>query len=196
LAQSPAPASAGGLAPRKSPDAYPARATSSRCTLAAEFQGRSAPGAAGVYFTGDYVVVEVGVFPAAGQAVEVRAADLRLRVNGARLVLSPANGALAATGVREREQRQRESGLHTDVAVGPILIPGTSRRDPNFPGDPTGPQPLPHPAPSGKPEIPGDEQPPPLALDAALLSMELRDGARTQPRAGCLYFYYPGKLKS
>lgn len=181
----------GATVPRASATDYPVQGKVAGFTLAAEYFGRSAPTVAttgeATIFTGYYLVVEVAVYPERGQTVAVRPYELRLFINGAKAGLLPQSSSLVAGTFKYHGY---EHGFDLDTQVGPILIPGSPRRGPSFPGDPTERQ-------TTRPTVPipdndsqrksQERQQDPAAI---LPALDLESGEASRPVSGYLYFFW------
>src|SRR5512140_1128965 len=77
-AQAPAVETTKGMPPRATPVDYAAQAVVGPITIAAEFSGHGINTPQGALTTEDYVVVELGIFGAAGSRVKLSAEDFTL----------------------------------------------------------------------------------------------------------------------
>jgi hypothetical protein len=141
-----------------------------------------------------YLVVEVAVLPAKGQAVELGAGQFLLRINGKpKDVLQSEAPAFVAASLKYPDW-EGSRGLQTEVGLGPVTIgrPPTVGR---FPGDSREPQPrMPPGAPDQNPA--GLEREENLTAPEAVVDAALPEGRATGPVSGHLYFPYRGKVKS
>src|SRR6266536_954588 len=87
--QAPAVEATKGMPPRASAVAYMAQAVAGPVTIAAEFTGHGINTPQGALTTEDYVVVELGIFGAAGTRVKLSAEDFTLRINGKKTPQTP-----------------------------------------------------------------------------------------------------------
>lgn len=190
LASSPATAE---TRPRDSAEQYPVRTSITGLTLAAEYYGRSAPGAKTTFFTGHFLVVELAVYPAKGQSVTVRPGDFRLWINGAKYGLLPQSGAVVAAALKYYDAE----GRHVEFGAGPIVI-GRPRVPSDIPGDPRD---TPPPRPQAPDQAP-DQNPTAEGGRAAsdnpateLPALELEQCVAREPRSGYLYFFWQPHTK-
>ncbi len=185
---------AGGLEPRAKPEDYGAHARTADAAVGAELLGRYLPGDRTSHMTGDYVVVEVGFFPAVkGKPISLSSGHFRLRLNGKRDLAAQSPGIVAG-GLRN-PQWDHGRGVTAAGGVGPaVIVMRPERRQPRFPGDP---QVESRRGGEREPEIKdGDREP--EAGDAAL-RRALPETPVDRPAAGLLYFAWNeslGKLKS
>ncbi|HEX4134785.1 MAG TPA: hypothetical protein VHY84_09270 [Bryobacteraceae bacterium] len=85
------PEASKGLPPRTTPGDYQARGQAGKVTIAAEFDDHEIPDPNSVLSTEDFVVVEVGLYGAAGARLTMSYNDFSLRINGKKTPL-PAQG--------------------------------------------------------------------------------------------------------
>jgi hypothetical protein len=71
-----------GMPPRASAADYSAQAQAGKVTIGADFTGHSVPKPEGPLTTEDYVVVEIGLFGAPDQRIQLALGDFSLRING------------------------------------------------------------------------------------------------------------------
>lgn len=189
-AQAPAP---GGLEPKISPAAYEASYRAATLSLAANYMGRSfaargkdETGRTQLHEAGDFVVIEVALFPGKSFDGPVSASDFRLRFDSRteRIAESP---GLVAYALRNRESDpQRRRWIVGGGAGNAGVVLGAPRLEEQFPGDPR----------------PGQQRAPASAQvreaeqrrgDAAIES-SLVEGHLAGPRAGNLFFFFDGKM--
>jgi hypothetical protein len=171
-----------GTTPKKSAAEYPAHAGTDRAAVGAEYFVRAIPNDTEGVMAGDYLVVEVAVYPTGLRTLLLQPSDFRLRVNGRRTPLLPASPNLVAAAIRHPDWEWRK-GL--EVGAGPLIIGGPERTR-RFPDDPSAPRQRP-PAAVNPPRDPRD------AAAETVMSLAL-DGLETaQPRSGLLYFHWKPK---
>jgi hypothetical protein len=182
--------------PRKGPEEYPAQAALQDVSLGVEYLVRSVSGASRTFFLNDYLVVEVAVFPARGQQVEVALSHFRLQVGEKkkREVL-PAVGPQFVAASMKYPDWQQQQNLEVAGGVGDQgVILGRPPATERFPGDPTGRSRLPAPPRAPEPDQ-GIEPPPPVRGNEVVVACGLPEGPASGPVAGYLYFPYKGKTK-
>jgi len=185
---------AAGTNPKNSPKEYPAHAESASMALGAEFLSRSVMDERESHHSGDYLVVEVALFPVDAKPFEVRASDFRLRINGAKHAMLPQSAGLVAGGIRHPEW-ERQRGVEIGGGIGDTgIILGGPRQRSRFPGDTQGRYPTP---PTKSPEervIDQTKNPVERAADA-VTRLALDESPRQGARSGYLYFVWKKKLK-
>lgn len=180
----------GGVEPKREAAAYPAHAKMAGASVGAEFLGRYLPGEKASHMTGNYLVVEVGFFPAlAGKAVILSSGDFRLRLNGKLDLVAQSPGLVA--GALRNPQWESERGIIAGGGVGPaVVVMRPERRQPRFPGDP---QTLP-PRPGEDQNRIEDASQEKDAGDAAV-RRALPEGPVDRPAAGMLYFAWKDPIR-
>ncbi len=187
-------AASGGVEPKRAAAEYPAHAKMAGAEIGAEFLGRYLPGEKASHMTGNYLVVEVGFFPALrGKPVVLSSGDFRLRLNGKLDLVAQSPGLVA--GALRNPHWESERGVIASGGVGPaVVVMRPERRQPRFPGDP-----------EALPAPPGREQPKIEDANAgkdagdAAIRRALPDETVDRPAAGMLYFAWRDpirKLKS
>ena len=184
-----------GTRPKGSPEEYPVHAQDGTTGIGAEFMVHSFSGGEEMYLAKDYLVVEVALFPAKGQAIEVNAAAFWLVVNGRK----PGLGAQAPSAVAASLARPEwHNGPHVEMAGGLGNAQVVLGRPPHssIPGnrDPTAPGPDGPPAPKDDPN--GGEARPRPTPAALVVETALPPGPRKGPVSGFLYFAFTGKTSS
>jgi hypothetical protein len=177
--------------PRGRVSDYPASAALREYDLGAEYSGRTFFSGGKAYDSGDFIVVEVGIFPRLQITPKIAGSNFALAFNGKKeLVYAQSPGAVAVS------QRMRPWGQRRGVVVGagPVII-GAPDRTPRFPGDREAQPRLPNPprAPEPDHQTNVEREAPPDFAD--LVNREaLPDGTAGKPVRGYLYFPYSGKL--
>ena len=165
-----------GLPPRATPADYQAQGKASKVTIGAEFSGHSVPTPEGPLTTEDFVVVEVGLFGAAGSSVQLSPDDFSLRING------------------KKAQASVSPLMLLKSLKDPSWIPPDTGADKSsktsFGGGGGGGGNDPPPAPA---KMPVKMQ---LAIEKRTQKAALPQGERPLPQAGLLFFQYGGKVKS
>jgi len=180
-----------GTVPRSLPADYPVQAALPRATVAAEYGSRAISQPNDSYHLGDYLVVEVAVFPEKGSAIPISAGDFRLRLNQATRELSAQSPGLVAGAMRNPGWEQYR-GVQASGGVGPggVVIGGPPRVE-RFPGDPEARRPT-------QPKAPDQNAGKPSATQSAAEAVEkyaLHDEEPGAARSGLIYFYWQGKVK-
>lgn len=191
----------GGVRPRTNANDYPAHETARDVSVAAAV---ISPDQAKSLFSTDlsqYVVLEVGLFPAANQTIDVNSGDFSLRVGAQGDIVRAANPhAMAAANQRKNSPppaRGRDITLYptatVGVATGPDPVTGQRRRGVYTEtgvgvgiGDPGYPQ----------PPRPGSTDRDREVMNQELSDKMLPDGPSDAPVAGYLYFRIPPKART
>jgi hypothetical protein len=183
-----------GTPTKASPAEYPVHVTAGELALGAEYLVHSVSSGRQTFVVPKHLVVEVAVFPAKGQAVELAAGQFSLRINGKKKdVLHPEAPAFVAASLKHPDWEDPR-GLQTDVGLGPVTIgrPTTVGR---FPGDNREPQPrTPPSAPDQNPA--GLQKEASLTAEETVVDAALPEGRAVGTVSGHLYFPYGGKVKS
>lgn len=185
-----------GTTPKPKAADYPAQAQGCDVALGAEYLVRSVSYEGRAFDTGDYLAIEVALFPPKDGAVEVSSSQFALRINGKKSLLYAQAPGLVAASVKYPDWEQRPE-LTGTVGMGDSgVIIGQRRTVGRFPGDrrdadARGPRPsqVPVPTPAGV-----ETQPLPTAEDA-INGTALPAGRFPGPVSGHLYFAYKGKTK-
>lgn len=176
---------------------YPIHARAGNLEIAAEYMVRSFGLDGQMFATGDYLVVEVALFPPRGETLTVSTAAFTLRMNGRKQLIHPQAPGFVAASLKYPDWQQSprlEAGAgtgNTGVIIG--------RPDPveRFPGDPRARTRLPAPPRAPGPENrSGIERKPEPAADEIAVRAALPEGPARGPVSGFLYFAYRGKMKS
>jgi hypothetical protein len=181
-----------GTEPKASAADYPAHATAGKCAIGAEYLARLIPAPDGGFSSGDYIVVEVAVYPPKGVTLPMRASDFRLLFNGTRREIQPQTPGIVAASLKYPDDEGRR-GLQSVVGVGPIVLGPRQDRTPRFPGDPRGNPPTPAP-----PQVPSESKPDasdsPRADYEAVGRYALHEGEADTAVSGLLYYGWKDKL--
>lgn len=182
------------LEPLPKPTDYAVNGEVAAVAIGAEYLAHSVAAKENTFVVDDYVVVEVGFYPAKGHNVQISSNSFTLRVNGKSPLFAQTPGMVAASlKYGDWEQRPTLEGGAGVGGVGTIL--GRPRQQPRFPGDESSPearQPnLPRVptevAPVERREVRGED---------VVVECALEEGLTTTARRGFLYFPWKGKLKS
>jgi hypothetical protein len=177
--------------PRNSPNDYPAHAESATADIGVDYQVHSYSADGQMYFTKDYLVCEVAVYPKA--PMELTSSSFELRINHSKIAIQQASPEFVAASLKYPDWTQHpqlEVGLGIGDAGVTIGAPPPAGR---FPGDPAAGRPLPRPP--RAPEDPHKVEK--SAKDASQLALDtaLTTGRIVMPVAGNVYFAYSGNLK-
>lgn len=180
---------AGGLDPRPSAAAYPHHSVLASGSIGVEYHGRAFDSKTGGFFTQDFLVVEVALFPDRSP-LEFSPSHFRLRLNARKPELLPVTPGTVALAIRNPDHYEQRPGIVAGGGVGGGgVIFGRPRRAERFPGDPEAR------IPTGGP---GSEQAQtPRALLGAAEAVESFGLSRMEAppagAAGLVYFYWRGK---
>lgn len=188
---------AAGTTPKDKPTDYPAHSAEGDLAIGADYLIHSIPTGNETFFVPDYLVVEVAVFPARGQGVEIHNRTFALRLNGKQTIYPDPPG-FAASSIKYPDWVQRKNvEVQAGNGDGGVII-GRPPVVGRFPDDPRPrqsrlPSPPKAPNPDDRDNI--DQQEPVSAGDFIALSA-LPEGAAEKPVSGFLYFPHKGKAKS
>ena len=183
------------LTPRPKPQDYPVQSEFAKAVLGAEFHAHTVPFGGTPFFTSEYLVIEVGVFPGKGQPVTVGPGDFTLRLNGKKIAILAHSPGMVVASIKNTGWNQTKQVVVTGGVGDAEVIVGGPQRQPRFPGDRTGtPQQRPRaPEPDNTGGVVLEQQPEPAEIipDKALTERTLDHSV-----GGYLYFPYSGKLKA
>jgi hypothetical protein len=183
-----------GTPPKARASDYPIHAQAGPAELGAEYLVRSIGTGDQMFVAGEYLVVEVAVFPGRRQTIDVSAGHFSLRINGKKQALRAETPGTVAASIKYDDWEIRRR-LEVSGGVGDRdVVFGAPRRSDRFPGDPRGPTRVPQPPRAPDPNSPV-QKPEPMPLDEAVTRFALPEGRIQQPVSGYLYFYYKGKTK-
>ena len=186
---------AGGTEPKPKASEYAAHARAGAVEIGAEYLVHSFSGAGQMFAAGDYLVVEVALYPPRGETAQVSAGAFSLRINGSRkAALAQAPGFVAAS-LKYPDWEQRPTVV-AGAGVGDTgVILGRPRQVERFPGDPAGRTRLPAPPRAPEPEDrSGLEKTAPATPAEVAVDAALPEGTARGPVSGYLYFAYQGKI--
>lgn len=163
--------------------------------VGAEYMVHSFSAGEEAYIAPEFLVVEVALFPAKGEALQVSLAQFLLRINGKKQALVPQDAQLVAASLTRPEWRSgpRLEGVAGMGGMGVGIgqpRPATIPQMPPPPGTPRNPPQVPQDNPGGierRERIKPEE----LCVRTALPPGEYR-----KPVSGFLYFAYKGKASS
>lgn len=197
LAAPPAWPGAQGTPPKEKPADYPVSAAAGPLTIAADYLVRSFGREGAMFWTPDYLVVEVALFSATREPVEVAHSWFTLQINGKKQVLMSQAPGLVAASIRYSDW-EMERRLEVGAGVGDTgVVLGRPTPQERFPGDGSGRRRLP-PAPRAPDadDRTGLEREPARTAPEMAVEAALPEGAQTLPIAGYVYFPFKGKPKS
>jgi hypothetical protein len=177
---------------------YPAHAMDGTTGVAAEYLVHSVPAGTQTFIASDYLVMEVAVFPALGEPIEIGTGTFKLRLNGKKEVISSEGPGFVAASVKYPDWEQRKN-VEVQGGIGDAgVVVGRPPAAGRFPGDPTPQQSrLPRapkaPAPDDRNGIEKEE---PARAEEVIAQRALPEGPAEKPVSGYIYFRYRGKTKS
>lgn len=174
---------------------YPRMMKLDKADVGAEFHAHTLPVGEGSgkspLFAGDYLVVEIAIYPAPFVRMQVNPSHFTLRLNGKKVV-EPQSAGMVVRSMKNT--RTITPVLVIGSGPGEVTV-GEPQRQPRFPGDPTGSR-QPRPSPVPEEEHPGVEKVPEPKIEELVPERELRNEVVDKPVAGYLFFPYEGKLKA
>jgi hypothetical protein len=180
-----------GTEPKASAAGYAKHVKLESLEIGAEYLARLIPDG---HFAGNYVVVEVALFPDRRKEIDVALSFFRLRVNGREYPqLAQAPQAVAAALKNPESEGFRGPQASVGVGQGSVILGGPARTE-RFPGDPQARrQPRPEPRDPDKP-APDPTKEPMKDYEAAIV-FALDEGKTTMARSGLVYFHWNENLK-
>jgi hypothetical protein len=118
-----------GLPPRTTPADYQAHGQAGTVTIAAEFAGHSIPDPQSALSTEDYIVVEVGLFGAAGAHTTLSYMDFSLRLNGKKTLLPAQPYALVFKSLKDPEYVPPDAAAAGPKSKGGVTTGGQGQND-------------------------------------------------------------------
>lgn len=183
---------AGDAPPRSKPADYPVHATVAGNEIGVEYLVRSIPTEKGVYFSKDYLVIEVAVFATPTTAVAISADQFRLRLDS-KTVLMPQSPGFVAASLKYLDWEERP-GVDARAGVGDTTVNiGGRTPAPRFPGDQRGGRPWPTPPVPTDPSGGTVDREPPPSIDTLIAKAALPEGPAASLVKGCLFFPYVKK---
>ena len=191
-----AAANADPIEPRPAAADYPSHITAERFAIGAEFHGHTARVGERRIFLEGYIVVEVGVFPRAGD-LTVRDAHFALRINEKQVLLPQTPGMVAASLKYSDWERRPEVNVQAGDGERAVIL---GRRQPaeRFPGDrrPTQDRLPPPPSAPAPEDRSGQEREPAIPDHELLGDTGLPQRSLSAAAGGYLYFPRRGDFKS
>ena len=160
-----------GMPPRTAPGEYPSHVKAGDITIAAEFAGHNVPRPDDPLSTEDFIVVETGIFGAAGGHVMLLPDHFSLKINDKKTVTSSSFVAVASS-LRDPEwvpPEQKKAKSKTSFGGGGAEDTATV-----------------------PPKIPIELQ---RSMTQYVRKAALPEGDRPLPTAGLLFFQYHGKVQ-
>lgn len=177
--------------PRRNAQEYPAHVETTGVDVGVDYMVHSFSEEGQMYFTKDYLVFDVAIYPKT--ALELTGTSFELRINQAKRPIPQVSAEFVAAALKNLDwngQPHAEVGAQVgDVGVVLGGPPDVGR----FPGDPNGAPRYPKP-----PRAPDDPRKPEKPVqDAGLIAVNnaLKTGKITRPVAGNIYFEYSGNMK-
>jgi hypothetical protein len=180
-----------GTEPKSKASDYPKHMKLEALDIGAEYLARLTPDG---HFAGNYIVVEVALFPDRRKEIDVALSYFRLRVNGrelAQLAQSPQSVAFALKNPEAEGFRGPQASI--GAGQGSVIVGGPARTG-RFPGDPQARR-APRPEPRDQDQQPPDPATQPLSDFEAAVRFALDEGRSTTARSGLVYFYWNENLK-
>ncbi len=177
--------------PRSKASDYPVHITLQFMELGAEYLVHSIPGPRGGYFTKEFLVVEVALFPATKDGIKISSAHFTLKINNKSILTAQSSGMVAAA-LKYPDWEQRPN---MTAQAGPLIF-GAPPSVGRFPGDQRQTRPLPAPRVPDQTGAGNVEAERDLPIEEAIAKAALPEGVLAQQVKGCLFFRFEGKLKS
>jgi hypothetical protein len=170
-----------GVDVRSSPADYPTQGKGKDFNVGAEYTVRTFLANGHSFTVEDYLLVEVGVFPEAGET-KLNLERFKLRINGKNMLLPQTPGIVAAS-IKYPDWSQKPS---VQAQAGPVIF-GRTQPIGRFPGDARQTR-----QPINRPQREEEA----VDYSAVLTSASLPEIATKRPVAGYIFFAFDGKLKS
>jgi hypothetical protein len=181
---------------REKPTSFPASIDLAEFAIGAEYMGRQFFAEGKAYDSGDFIAVEVGLFPNPGTKLEVAASRFALKLNGKRSLVYAQSTGTVSNAMRMKPWDNGRRRLEVGGGVGGAdVVVGRPTRTERFPGDNQGRMPSPPraPAPDYQANV---ERPPEEPIGDLLTRAGLPEGPADKMVRGYLFFPYSGKLAS
>jgi hypothetical protein len=178
--------------PRSKPADYPVHARVAGNEIGVEYLVRSIPTEKGVYFSKDYLVIEVAVFATSKTAVTISADQFRLRLNKKNELVPQSPGFVAAS-LKYPDWEERPGATATAGAGNATINIGGRAPTSRFPGDERGSRPWPTPPVPTDPSGGTVDREPPPSIDTLIAKAALPEGPAASLVKGCLFFPYVKK---
>ncbi len=183
--------------PRPQPADYPVHAVLGKAALGAEYLVHTVSGRNQSFLARDYLVVEVGLYPAKGTTLVVSNSHFTLRLNGKKSVLIAQPPAFVAASLKYPDWEYRPSVIAVAGVGDAGVILGRPQRTERFPGDPVpSRERLPDPPKAPSPQDRSGLEKTPVRPEEVAVEEALPEGEISRPVRGYLYFHYKGKTKS
>jgi hypothetical protein len=165
------------LPPRAAASEYQAQGIAGTVTIGAEFAGHSVPTPDHTFSSEDYIVVEAGLFGAAGARTTLARDDFSLRVNGKKSLLPSEPYELVFHSLKDPEWQPPEAPDSKGGSKGGLSTGGNGQNESTPPPPPKMPFPLRR------------------AMEQRVQKAAMQEGERPLPQAGLLFFQYRGKVE-
>lgn len=181
-------------ADREKASDWPVHASAGKAEIGAEYMVHSVIHSGETVFVRDYLAIEVALFPAKGQRLDISQGQFALRMNGKKTAMLAQTAGMVAASVKYEDWEQHKQ-LEATAGVGDAsVILGRPRTSARFPGDPTQtrdrlPQPPKAPAPEDRSGVGKQEK---LSAEEIITRAALPEGETEKPARGYLYFAYKG----
>jgi len=176
-----------GLTLKPKPADYEFSGDAGKLQIGATYMGRTFSAGTTLHDSGNFIVVELGVFASKTFTGELSAGDFQLKIDDKKITLLPSAPGLVANGLRNRDSDPQRRRLVYGGGMGDAqVIVGQPRPQARFPGDPRPGQQRPIGMPT---TTEGEAQDWDAAIESAILEGPVQSG-----RAGNLYFDFPGKM--
>jgi len=182
-------------APRASAADYPASQTQTQYSIGVKVLSKTQlQNSFATPLAGRYVVLEIGIYPAAGKTLDVKAADFALRSADGKDVVNPAAPEEIAAIMQQRPPSSRDVTLYPQANVGYVTYPvynGTGTKQVGGPvvgvGMGVG---------VSENQSTATSDSDRKTMETELRDKQLKDGETSKPVAGCLYFPIATKEKA
>lgn len=184
-----------GLEPKPKAADYPVSARGEGVEIGAEYLVHTLPSGKDSFFVPDYLVIEVAVYPAKGEVLELSGGQFWLRINKKKQPLAAQPAGFVAASLKYPDWNYRRS-VEAGGSMGNVgIILGRDAPVGRYPGDPNARRRLPEP--TKVPQQPQQvEREPQQTGDQAATETALPEGKTEKPVSGHLYFEYKGKAKA
>ena len=182
-----------GTKTRPNPQAYAAVAEVRGAVIAAENFGHSLTSDHGSLLAGDYLVVEIAVFPKGPARVQFAASEFTARINGKKY--SPDSAGMVSASIKYSDWTQH-GRLSGGAALGDAGValgqPAPAGRFPGDPNDPSRHPRSPRVDTGTDPNVPQREA---LPVDEVVQRSSLPEALSSGAVSGFVYFPFKGKVK-
>jgi len=183
---------------RVKPADWPVHSQVKDSAIAAEYMVRTVLAEGRSAVLRDYLVIEVGFFPAKGKSLLLSTGQFSLRVNGKKIPLLAQTPGMVAASVKYEDWEVRPTVMATGSVGNAGVILGRPQGAERFPGDrrPTQDRLPPTPRAPGQEDRSGIEREPEVKPEEMVSRAALPEGDTAQPVRGYLFFPFKGKTSS